>query len=246
MNYGYCNQALRINLSKNSIEKEALDPQFLKDYLGGRGLNVSRLYEEVPPEIDPLSEENKMFIGVGPLTGTLFPGAARVNFSAKSPQTGILGDSNTGGFFGPELKYAGFDQVIIEGKSEKAVYLHIEDGKAELKCAEHLLQKDVFATQKILIEELKDNRTQVACIGPAAENGVKYSGIFCNQVRAAARTGMGLVMASKNLKAVAVRGTLPLKAKKPDKFLNMINTLDHELKNHEDYNQRAKLGTTKL
>src|SRR6056297_3994734 len=240
MNYGYCNQALRINLSKNSIEKGALDPQFLKDYLGGRGLNVSRLYEEVPPEIDPLSEENKMFIGVGPLTGTLFPGAARVNFTAKSPQTNILGDSNTGGFLGPEIKFAGFDQIIIEGKADKLSYIYIKDGEAEIRSAQHLKQLDTFETQKKIKEELGDNRIQTAVIGPAAENGVKYSGIFCNMVRAAARTGMELVLASKNIKAIVVRGTKDLGAKEPVNFKNLIDKMDQEIKNHSEYETRTR------
>jgi len=192
MNYGYCNQALRINLTERTIKKEPLGEEFLKDYLGGRGLNVRRLYEEVPPEVEPLSEDNKMFIGVGPLTGTLFPGAARVNFTAKSPQTNILGDSNTGGFLGPEIKFAGFDQIIIEGRADKLSYIYIKDGEAEIRSAEHLRQLDTFKTQEKIKKELGDSRTQIAAIGPAAENGVKYSGIFCNMVRAAARTGAQL------------------------------------------------------
>src|SRR6056297_197738 len=173
MNYGYCNKALRIDLSNNLIKKEKLDEEFLKKYLGGRGLNVRRLYDEVPPEVDPLSKENKMFIGVGPLTGTLFPGAARVNFTAKSPQTNILGDSNTGGFLGPEIKFAGFDQIILEGKAAELSYLYIKNGKIEIRSAKHLKNLDTFKTQEKIREELKDNRIQIAAIGPAAENGVK-------------------------------------------------------------------------
>lgn len=246
MNYGYCNQALRINLNNNTIKKETLDPQFLKDYLGGRGLNIRRLYEEVPPEVNPLSEDNKMFIGVGPLTGTLFPGAARVNFTAKSPQTNILGDSNTGGFLGPEIKFAGFDQIILEGKADQLSYLYIKDGEAEIRSAKHLKQLDTFETQEKIKEELGDSRVQIAAIGPAAENGVKYSGIFCNMVRAAARTGMGLVLASKNIKAIAVRGTMDLGAKKPDKFKTLIDKMDQEIKNHSEYEIRTRLGTTQL
>ncbi|MGM0446132.1 MAG: aldehyde ferredoxin oxidoreductase family protein, partial [Bacillota bacterium] len=213
---------------------------------GGRGLNIRRLYDEVPPDVDPLSEKNKLFIGVGPLTGTLFPGAARVNFTAKSPQTNILGDSNTGGFFGPELKFAGFDQVIIEGKAKDLSYIYIKDGKAEIKPAGHLKGMDVFETQDKIVEELQDKRIQVASIGPAAENGVKYSGIFCNQVRAAARTGMGLVLASKNIKAIAVRGTQELKAFKPEEFKKLIDKMDQEIRNHSEYDIRIRLGTTKL
>jgi len=246
MNYGYCNKALRIDLSNNLIKKEKLDEEFLKKYLGGRGLNVRRLYDEVPPEVDPLSTENKMFIGVGPLTGTLFPGAARVNFTAKSPQTKILGDSNTGGFLGPEIKFAGFDQIIIEGKADQLSYIYIKDGEAEIKSAQHLKQLDTFETQKKIKEELGDNRVQTAVIGPAAENGVKYSGIFCNMVRAAARTGMGLVLASKNIKAIVVRGTTDLGASKPDKFKQLIDKMDEEIKNHSEYEIRTRLGTTQL
>ncbi len=246
MNYGYCNQSLRINLSDHTIKKETLDSTFLKDYLGGRGLNARRLYEEVPPEVDPISKENKMFIGVGPLTGTLFPGAARVNFTAKSPQTNILGDSNTGGFLGPEIKFAGFDQIILEGKAEQLSYIFIKDGEAEIRSADHLKQLDTFKTQQKLKEEIGDNRVQIAAIGPAAENGVKFSGIFCNMVRAAARTGMGLVLASKNIKAIVVRGTMDLGAKEPDKFKKMIDDMDEEIKNHSEYETRTRLGTTQL
>lgn len=246
MNYGYCGMAARIDLSAGSVKKERLSEEFLQEYLGGRGFNVRRLYDEVPPEVDPLGEDNKMFIAVGPLTGTLFPGGARVNFTAKSPQTGILGDSNTGGFFGPELKFAGFDQVIIEGKAEDLSYIYIKNGRVEIRKAEHLKGKDVFETQKLIKKEINDLRTQVACIGPAAENGVKYSGIFCNKVRAAARTGMGLVMASKNIKAIAVRGTRDLGAFEPQKFKNMIDRLDRQVREHQEYEIRTRLGTTQL
>ena len=246
MNHGYCEQALRINLTNQTIKIENLDKEFLTNYIGGRGFNVRKLYDEVPPSTDPLSPDNKMFIGVGPLTGTLFPGAARVNFTAKSPQTNILGDSNTGGFLGPEIKFAGFDQIIIEGKADTLSYIYIKDGRAEIKKAEHLEGLDTFQTQEKIKKELDDSRVQVAAVGPAAENGVKYSGIFCNMVRAAARTGMGLVLASKNIKAIAVRGTLDLGAKKPTEFKKLIDDMDDEIKNHQEYEIRTRLGTTQL
>lgn len=246
MSYGYCGKALRVNLASGEFKTEILPEEFLTGYLGGRGFNMRRLYDEVPPGTDPLGPDNKLFISAGPLTGTLFPGAARVNFSAKSPQTGILGDSNAGGFFGPELKFAGFDQVIIEGVSSKPVYLYIKDGNAELRDASHLAGEDIFSTQNKILKELKDSRVQVACIGPAAENGVKFSGIFCNLVRAAARTGMGAVLASKNLKAIAVRGTTDLKARNPEKFMEILERIDDEVKNHFEYKTRILMGTTKL
>jgi len=246
MNYGYCQQALRINLSEGSVKKENSSEDFLKDYLGGRGLNIRRLYDEVPPEVDPLSEDNKIFIAVGPLTGTLFPGGARVNFTAKSPQTGILGDSNTGGFFGPELKFAGYDQLIIEGKADELSYIYINNDQVEIRSADDLQGKDVFKTQKMIEKEIGDSRVQVACIGPAAENGVKYSGIFCNKVRAAARTGMGLVLASKNIKAIAIRGTKDLGAIDTEKFKKMIKEFDKKIREHQEYETRVRLGTTQL
>ncbi len=245
MSFGYRNKLLHVNLNRPRFETRPL-PSEAKDFLGGRGFNMYRLYRDVPPETDPLNHENRFYIAVGPLTGTSFPGAARVNFSAKSPQTGILGDSNTGGFFGPELKFAGFDQVIIEGKAEGPAYLYIEDGKTELKPADHLTHLDALEKQTAIKKELNEPRVQVASVGPAANNGVKFSGIFCNQVRAAARTGMGLVMASKNLQAVAVRGTQPLTAKSPEKFRSLVEDLDHEIRNHEEYETRSRLGTTKL
>ncbi len=243
---GYCGQALRINLTTKEIKIDKIADKLFEDYIGGRGLNMKRLYDEVPPEVDPLSEENKLFIGVGPLTGTPFPGAARVNFSAKSPQTGILGDSNTGGFFGPELKFAGFDQVIIEGKADELSYIYITDNRAEIRSAARLKEKDTFFTQEEIMRELADDRVQVASIGPAAENGVKYSGIFCNHVRAAARTGMGLVLASKNIKAIAVRGKQDLKAKSPAIFRETVDSMDQQIRNHQEYEVRMRLGTTKL
>lgn len=242
----YCQKALRVNLTTGIIEIEHLSEEFLSEYIGGRGLNMKRLYEEVPPEVDALSPQNKLFLGVGPLTGTSFPGSGRINISAKSPQTGILGDSNAGGFFGAELKFAGFDQVIIEGRAEELSYLFIHDGKAEIRKAEYLRGLDVPETQEKILKELKDSRVQVACIGPAAENGVMYSGIFCNLVRAAARTGMGTVMASKNLKAIAVKGTGSLAPKDVVRFREIIEEIDQQIRSHVEYKPRVMLGTTKL
>jgi len=246
MSFGYQDRVLKVDLTDGSTALEELSSDFKRNYVGGRGFNMKRLYERVPPEIDPLSADNVFFVSVGPLTGTSFPGAARVNFSAKSPQTGILGDSNTGGFFGPELKFAGYDQLVIEGQAPRPVYLYIKDDRVELRPAEDLLEKDALERQSHLMEELDDGRLQVAAIGPAANNGVKFSGIFCNQVRAAARTGMGLVMASKNLQAIAVRGTKGVRVKRPKEFGELIEGLDKEIREHPEYEDRLMMGTTKL
>src|SRR6056297_1854136 len=240
------NRLLRINLSTESYKIEEIEKEYIDDFIGGRGFNMKRLYDEVPPEVDPLSPENKLIIGVGALTGTVFPGAARVNFSAKSPQTNILGDSNAGGFFGPEIRFAGYKQIVIEGRAKELSYIYIKNQEVKIIRSPHLAGKDTFEVQRLIQEELKDNRVQVAGIGPAAENGVKFTGIFCNLVRAAARTGMGAVMASKNLKAIAVRGTESLICDDYEKFYEIVKEVDKEIYSHDEYETRIRLGTTKL
>lgn len=246
MTYAYSGRVLRVDLTKKTISTEPLEQDLAANYLGGRGFNMRRLYDEIPPQLDGLSEDNKLFIGVGPLVGTMFPGAARFNVSAKSPQTGILGDSNAGGFFGPELKFAGYDQIIIEGKADEPVYLFIHNERVEIKSAKEIWGLDVWETQAAIRRELKDQRVQVAAIGPAAENGVRFSGVFANLVRAAARTGMGAVMGSKNLKAIAVRGNQPVKIADPEGFAALLNEIDQAIYNHREYPARALMGTTKL
>jgi len=242
----YAGRILRVDLSRRRVEVEPLDAKLAREYLGGRGFNMRRLYDEVKPGVDALSPANVLSFGVGPLNGTLFPGAARFNVSAKSPQTGILGDANAGGFFGPELKYAGYDQIIITGAADRPVYLLVHNDRVEIRPADHLWGLDVWETHRQLRSELSDSRLQVACIGPAAERGVLFSGVFANLTRAAARTGMGTVMAAKNLKAVAVRGTKPVRVAQPQDFLRLIEQLDQAIYSHRDYPMRTRLGTTWL
>ncbi|MGE5593061.1 MAG: aldehyde ferredoxin oxidoreductase family protein, partial [Betaproteobacteria bacterium] len=251
--FGYAGRILDVDLGAvngaggkaGMVSIEALDPEDAVRYIGGRGLNVARLTREIDLDVDPLSPENVLVIGVGPLDGTLFPGAARVNITSKSPQTGILGDSNAGGFFGPELKFAGYDQVIIRGRADRLSYLFISENGAQVFPAGDLAGLDVWETQRELLAR-HGHRAQVACIGPAAERGVRFSGIFCNLVRAAARTGMGAVMASKGLKAIVVRGTRPLEVAHPDEFLDFVKALDAKILNHPEYKPRVALGTTRL
>ncbi len=244
--YAYAGKVLYIDLEKEEFEIVQLERSLIFNYIGGRGFNMYRLFYETPRFVDPLSKENNFYVGVGPLNGTSFPGAARVNFSGKSPQTGMLGDANSGGAFGPELKYAGFDQIVLKGKAHRFVYLFVHDGTVEIKNAEHLKGLDVLKSQKVIKRELRDKRVQIATIGPAAENGVAFSGIFCTGVRAAARTGMGLLLASKNVKAIVLRGKEPVQVADPKRFQVLIQKVNKRIKAHPEYESRLKMGTTKL
>jgi aldehyde:ferredoxin oxidoreductase len=244
--FGYGGTVLRVDLTDGVVEREPIDSGLARRYLGGRGLNAKRLWDDLPAHTDVLSPENILIFGVGPLVGTTFPGGARFNVSAMSPQTGILGDSNAGGFWGPELKYAGYDQLIIQGRADHPVYLWLRDDAVELRDARALWGKDVWGTTEAIQRELDDPDVQIAAVGQAAENGVRFAGIFANLVRAAARTGMGTVMAAKNLKAVAVRGHGSFPVADMERFGKIIERLDASIYNHPEYEVRTRLGTTKL
>ncbi len=244
--YGYGGTILYINLTDRTVQRRLTEQHLARAFLGGRGLNVKRLWNRLPAHTDGLSPSNLLVFGVGPLVGTTFPGGARFNVTAMSPQTGILGDSNAGGFFGPELKFAGYDQVILQGRAEHPVYLWIRDDVVELRDARELWGLDVWDTTAAIHQELGDTDVQVATIGQAAENGVLFSGIFCNLVRAAARTGMGAVLASKNVKAVAVRGTGLFPIADMTHFGELIERLDDRIYKHPEYEIRRRLGTTHL
>ena len=203
---------LRVNLWDGKIYREDLPSDVLRRWIGGRGLGVYLMWKEVDPRVDPLSPANKAIILTGPLTGTPVPASGRWCSVTKSPLTNTIHDSHSGGKFGPELKFAGFDVIVIEGASEKPVYLWIHDGKAELRDATHLWGKDTHTTTEMIIEELRAElgddakNVKVACIGPAGENLVKFACIINDKGRAAGRGGHGAVWGSKKLKAIAVRG----------------------------------------
>jgi aldehyde:ferredoxin oxidoreductase len=201
---GYVGKFLRVNLSSGSIKDEKIPEESLRDFIGGRGLGVKILYDELKPGIDPLSPDNKIVILTGPVTGTPAPESGRWCSVTKSPLTGTIHDSHSGGDFGAYMKFAGVDGVVFEGASKKPVYLWIEDGDAELRDASNLWGKDVFRTTDEIIKD--DKSTKVACIGPAGENLVKFGNIINEKYRAAGRGGHGAVLGSKKLKAIAVRG----------------------------------------
>jgi aldehyde:ferredoxin oxidoreductase len=244
--YSYAGTILRVNLTDATIHRHPTEEDLVRAFLGGRGINVKRLWDELPAHTDGLSLKNLLIFGVGPLVGTLFPGGSRFNVTAMSPQTGILGDSNAGGFFGPELKFAGYDQVIIQGRADHPIYLFIKDDEVELRDARGLWGQDVWDTTVAIQQELGDPDVQIATIGQGAENGVRFAGIFVNLNRPAARTGMGTVMASKNLKAVAVRGTKLFAVADLAHFNEIIQRLDEVIYSHREYEIRCRLGTTKL
>jgi aldehyde:ferredoxin oxidoreductase len=204
--HGWMGKLLRVNLTDGTLTTEALSPALARDYIGARGLGTKLMYDEVDPKVDPLSPENKLMFVTGPLTGTMAPTGGRYDVVTKSPLTGTIAASNSGGNWGPELKCAGYDALIFEGKAEKPVYLWIEDDKVEIRDASHLWGKQVPETTETLYAETKPD-AKVACIGPAGENLSQIAAIMNDMHRAAGRSGVGAVMGSKNLKAVVVRGT---------------------------------------
>ena len=189
------------------------------------------MIDEVDPQVDPLSPENKLIFMTGPLTGTMAASPGRYMVISKAPLTGTIGCANSGGHFGPELKFAGYDGIIFEGKAEKPVYLWINDDEVELRSAEHLWGKDVFETTDQVLEETAED-ARVACIGPAGEKGVLFATVMNDKNRAAGRTGMGAVMGSKNLKAIVVRGTKSVEVADPEKFKEVSTDARRKLKEH--------------
>jgi aldehyde:ferredoxin oxidoreductase len=206
---GFTGKFLRVDLSTGTIKIEDTNMQWARDYIGGQGLATRYFVDEVDPKVDPFSPDNILIMAPGPLTGTSAPTAARYMAVTKSPLTGTITRSNSGGFFGAKLKHSGFDMILFKGKSDRPVYLYVHDGKAEIRDATHLWGKDVFETDNTLKKETGVN-VSVACIGPAGENLVKFASIMNDKHRAAGRNGVGAVMGSKNLKAVvASTGKMP-------------------------------------
>ena len=216
--FGYIGKVLRINLTTGTITTNPIDEQVCQRYLGGSGFVSYYLWKELKGGIDALGPENKLVIATGPVTGTPIMGAGRHTLGAKSPQTGGIALSQVGEYWGAEIKRAGFDIVIIEGKSKTPVYISIKDGQVEIKAAAHLWGQDTKETQATIRRELQDDKVRVLMIGPGGENLVKYACIMGGLYDAAGRGGMGAVMGSKNLKAIAVKGTGKIPVADPEKL----------------------------
>ena len=204
---GYNGKILRVNLTQGTTSIEQLDEAFCRKYLGGAGFIAYYLMKELKPGIDPLSPDNKLIFMAGPLTGLPFSGSGRNCVGTKSPLTGGYAKSEVGGFWGAEMRRAGLDGIIVEGKAAKPVYLWIRDGEVQIKDAAHLWGKKTADVQEAIRTELGDKLVRIAQIGPAGENLVRFSCVMNDLKEAAGRGGTGAVMGSKNLKAIAIKGT---------------------------------------
>ena len=214
MSKGWHGKLLRVDLSAGTCKVEALNEQWAKEFLGGRCLASKYLVEEVPADVDALSPDNKLIFATGPLTGTYGAANGRYMVVTKSPLTGTIASSNAGGYFPSELRYAGYDMIIFEGKSAHPVYLQIHNDQVKLVAALHLWGKPTQEAEDAILAEFHGD-AKVACIGPAGEKQVLFANIMNDKHRAAGRSGVGAVMGSKNLKAVAVRGTGGVKVADP-------------------------------
>lgn len=223
---GLANKILRVDLSAGRIWTEEQDELFYRRYLGGAGMLGYYLLKELRPRVDPLSPENVLVFAPGPVTGTVLPGASRLCVGAKSPLSGGIAKCETGGFFGYELKRAGFDALVVQGKADRPVYLWIDNGAVEIRDAAHLWGRTVLHTQDAIEAELGEKRVRTAAIGPAGEHLAAISCIMTDLRNAAGRGGLGAVMGSKNLKCVAVKGKTPPQAAEPEKMRDLARWMN--------------------
>jgi benzoyl-CoA reductase subunit BamB len=233
MRYAETGYVLEVDLTKGSIERVATDPKETELYLGGLGTNAKLLWDRVPADVEPFSPDNLLIFAAGLLCGTPATGCNRTIVSTISPQTRLMAFSMMGGFWAPELKYAGYDKVILRGKSPSLVYLYINNDKVEIRDASHLKGKGAIETAEIIKKELNEPRAQVAAIGLAGENRVFYASIEQGR-SSASRGGIGAVMGDKGVKAVVVRGTKDLCVAKPQEYMDLCNEVLDYIKHREE------------
>ena len=222
---GYMGKILYVDLSLGRWRDAPLDEEAARAFVGGSGLAARIVYDMVDGNTDPLGPDNPLVFMTGPLVGTAMPSAGRCSVCALSPLTGIWGESNTGGFFGPELRFAGYDGIVVTGQSEQPVWLSIVDGQAQLCDASDLWGSDSYATQERVREAMGKPKARVACIGQAGENQIKMAAVMNDHGRAAGRAGMGAVMGSKKLKAIGVRGKARVPLAEPDEFKGVVRQI---------------------
>lgn len=243
---GFAGTYLRVNLTTCQVDKLTLPLEWAEDYLGGNGIGVKILWDEVSPLADPLGPDNKLIVAAGPLCGGLMPNASRLEIVGKSPLTGIYGDANAGGHFAPKLKFAGYDLIVVEGAASAPVYLMIDDDRVELRDASHLWGKGGIETEQIIQRENKDTEIKTLVIGQAGENLVRYAAIMASFNRHAARCGLGAVMGAKKLKAIAVRGTRDLRIADPKGHRDIAFRMQDEIRTNEFFTGVHRFGTTGL
>ena len=243
---GYAGQHLHVDMTKGTCKPVPIDKTFALMYLGGQGFASRIMYDRVGPKTDPLSPDNILIWATGPFTGTLWPQAARYVVAAKSPLTGIFGEAHSAGHWGPELKFAGFDTIIVTGRSQTPKYLFIDNGKARLLDAKEVWGRNTTETEDMIKETRNDQNIRISCIGQAGENLVRFAAIINDYDRAAARSGIGAVAGSKHLKAVAVRGGQDIPIAKPDRYLDVIEELHEKMLASPFTASRAAYGTTNL
>lgn len=246
MLYGYAGKILHVDLSKGKISTEQPTEEFYKTYIGGSAMGTYYLFKNTPAGADPLGPQNTLTFMLSPTTGVSISGQSRMTATAKSPLSGLIGDSQVGGFFPAEMKFSGYDGIVFTGKSPKPVYLWIHDGEAELRDASQLWGKITGEVEKIIREELNDPKIQVAQIGPAGEKLTRFAAIMnmCN--RANGRTGMGAVMGSKNLKAIAVRGHMKVKTADPAAITKLARLAPKRVQDIPDMKGLQDFGTASV
>jgi len=239
---GYGGRVLRVDLTRGRVEKTELDPELARDYLGGRGFAARVLYSELEKGIDPLGEANKLVAAAGPISGLLIPGAGKTTFAAKSPATGGYADSNVGGLFSAEMKYAGYDLIIVEGVSPEPVYIYIDNDTVELRDASEYWGQGAITAETALKKQLGDDY-QIAIIGPGGENLVKFACICHDFGRQAGRAGVGTVMGSKKLKAIAIRGSNSIPVADVDEYRRVGREMFDFCKASDAWDVWVRLGT---
>jgi len=239
---GYAGQILRINLSENDIQKQALPVKMAQDFLGGRGFVAKILFDELPPDTDPLGPANLFIAASGPLSGQFMPASGKTHFGCKSPATGGYGDSNMGGHFGPALKYAGYDMLILTGRADQPSLLMIEDERIAVKPAGDLWGMGSLSAETELKKGLGED-FQILTIGPAGENGIAFACITHDFGRQAGRVGIGAVLGSKNIKAIAVKGTGSIPVHDPQALLEEGRRAYRDVRNKPGFSGWTPEGT---
>ena len=239
--FGYMGKILKVNLANEEVHIEDLSLEIQEKYIGGSGLAAKIIFNDVPNDVEPFNPDALLIFSTGPLTGTSVPSSGRLSVCARSP-LGIWGESHAGGLFGPNLKKAGFDSIIISGRAKIPTYLWIDDGAVTITSAEKTWGKDVYETYEMIKREIKDNTVKIAAIGPAGENCINYASIVFD-VGKAGRAGMGAIMGSKNLKAIAVKGTKKIPVAREDELRNFAKEVQIQLSKSPTAQSLHKYGT---